>query len=82
MIVIWVSLGMKFWRRPGENAEDRPYETGDQAGSGSIYLGNLITSDQPVPDPAGDSYSAPGILVWHVGDRAQMKPKILPTRFD
>lgn len=52
----------------GENAEDRPYETGDQAGSGSIYLGNLITSDQPVPDPAGDSYSAPGILVWHVGD--------------
>ena len=51
-----------------ENEKQVPYEIGDKAGSGKIYIGKSITDGQPIPDPAGSSYSAPGVLVWNVGD--------------
>lgn len=63
-----------------------PYEVGNQAGTGKIYLGNTITEAAPIPKPAGASVTSPGVLVWNVGNmnaqesrslvyRVQLKPE-------
>lgn len=50
-----------------ENGNNIPYESGDGAGQGKIYLGNSSGNTGSIPEPAGDSVSAPGTLVWDVG---------------
>ena len=63
-----------------------PYEVGNQAGTGKLYLGNTITEAAPIPKPAGASVTSPGVLVWNVGNmnaqesrslvyRVQLKPE-------
>ena len=50
-----------------ENENNVPYESGAGAGQGKIYLGNSSGNTGSIPEPAGDSVSAPGTLVWNVG---------------
>lgn len=50
-----------------ENGENIPYESGDRAGQGKLYLGNSSGNTGSIPEPAGTSVSQPGILVWNVG---------------
>ena len=57
-----------------------PYEVGNQAGNGTLYLGNTITEATPIPKPAGASVTSPGVLVWNVGDMKAHESRSLVYR--
>ena len=62
------------------NAATKPYETGTNAGQGKIYLGNSITEEDPIPSAAGANLTAPGVLVWKVGDLEANETRTLTYR--
>ena len=57
-----------------------PHEKGVQAGAGSVYLGAAITTENPIPEAAGSAYTAPGVLVWNVGNMAAHETRELVYR--
>ena len=61
-------------------SDGTPYETGDGAGTGSVYLGNESTEAAPIPKPAGDTVTKPGVLVWNVGEMKAHQSRSLVYR--
>ena len=59
------------------NDTDGPTETG---GTGSVYIGAAPTEENPIPDPAGENPTKPGMLVWDIGDMAANETRTLTYR--
>lgn len=48
--------------------------------AGEVYLGNTVTQDQPIPEPAGGNLTKPGILVWSIGQMTAGEKRTLTYR--
>lgn len=44
---------------------------------GKVYLGNITTADNPIPEPAGAALTKPGVLVWTMGEMAAGDIRVL-----
>lgn len=62
----------------GENAQN-PYETlAEGKTPGKVYLGNMTTdSTNPVPTPGAANITAPGSMVWKIGNMAAGESRTL-----
>lgn len=54
--------------------------TTETGGTGSVYIGAAPTEENPIPDPAGETPTKPGTLVWDIGDMAANETRTLTYR--